>query len=274
MPDVIEQFRTALRGRGITPPDELIADGHLHRCDTEGKRGKGDGAYVLHIDGVSAGGFENHRDGMGWENWKAESSRTFTPAERAEFQERIAAIRHERDAVEAKRRADARKRAEEIWSAAKPGAHPYLARKGVGALGTRISRGNLIVSLRDALGTLHSLQFIEQDGGKKFLTGGRVSGCYFSIRGAPNDVICIAEGFATGASVHQATGYPVAVAFNALNLDPVARALRAKLPDARLIVCGDDDRETAGNPGRTKALAAARAVGGLVAFPVFAGAVA
>ncbi|MBL0168493.1 MAG: toprim domain-containing protein, partial [Propionivibrio sp.] len=75
--------------------------------------------------------------------------------------------------------------------------------------------------------------------------------------------------FATGASIHEATGYPVAVAFNAGNLEPVAKALRAKFPDLRLIVCADDDVGTAGNPGMTKATAAARAVGALLAVPDF-----
>jgi putative DNA primase/helicase len=48
---------------------------------------------------------------------------------------------------------------------------------------------------------LHSLQFIEGNGEKRFLTGGRVSGCYFAI-GNPNEgkALCIAEGYATGAT--------------------------------------------------------------------------
>lgn len=271
MREAIEQFRDALRGRGIIAPDDLIADGRLHRCDVDaGARGKGDAAYLLHGDGIPAGGFENWRDGLGWENWKADTGRTFTPDERAAYGARMVAARKERETENAKRKAEARERAAAIWAASKPGPHAYLERKGIEAHGARVSRDSLVIPVRDASGALHSLQFIALDGEKKFLKDGRIEGCYFGLGGKPGGVLCIAEGFATGASIHQATGHPVAVAFNAGNLEAVARALRAKLPDVRLIVCGDDDRFTAGNPGRTKANAAARAIGGFVALPVFA----
>jgi hypothetical protein len=112
------------------------------------------------------------------------------------------------------------------------------------------------------------LQFIGGEGDKRFLTCGRVRGCYFAI-GEPDGSLCIAEGFATAASIHEATGCAVAVAFNAGNLLPVALALRAKFPALRLIVCADDDATTPGNPGLTKAREAAHAVGGLLTVPDF-----
>jgi hypothetical protein len=116
---------------------------------------------------------------------------------------------------------------------------------------------------------LHSLQFIGPEGDKRFLSGGRVSGCYLLI-GKPHGTLCIVEGYATGASIREAAGCAVAVAFNAGNLLPVARTLRAKLPDLRLIVCADDDSSTPGNPGLSKAREAAQAVGALLAVPDFA----
>ena len=81
--------------------------------------------------------------------------------------------------------------------------------------------------------------------------------------------LCIAEGFATGATIHEATGYPVAVAFNAGNLVPVAKAIRERFAELRLIVCADDDAAAEGNPGISKATEAAGSVGGLVAIPDF-----
>ena len=78
------QFRAALAHRDIVPPDELIADGKLHRCDAVGRGGKGDAAYVLHLDGVSAGGFQNWRDGIGWQDWRADIGRSLSPAEQEE----------------------------------------------------------------------------------------------------------------------------------------------------------------------------------------------
>ena len=271
MGDALDQFRDALRGRGILAPDDLQADGALHRCDVDGgKRGKGDAAYLLHLDGIPAGGFKNWRDGLGWQAWKADTGRTFTAQERAAYRARMEAARRQHEADKAARHADAANRAAAIWAAAKPGPHAYRERKGIDAHGARVYKGALVIRVRDATGALTSLQFIAEDGDKKFLTGGRKEGCYGIIPGDTAGALCIAEGFATGASVREATGYGVAVAFDCNNLEPVARVLRDKLPAERLIICGDDDRDTEGNPGRTKAIAAARAVRGLVALPEFA----
>lgn len=88
--------------------------------------------------------------------------------------------------------------------------------------------------LRDSVRQLSSLQFIDADGNKRFLSGGRVTGCYHAI-GTPNGSICIAEGHATGASIYQATGREVAVAFDCGNLESVARAIRAKCPDTQIV---------------------------------------
>jgi len=96
MMDAIAQFRVALTARGIVPPVELLADGKLHRCDAEGKPGKKDAAYILHLDGLPAGGFENHRDGLGWENWHADIGRTLSDAERECHRARMEAITQQR----------------------------------------------------------------------------------------------------------------------------------------------------------------------------------
>ncbi len=267
--DPIQQFREALSERGVIPPDELIADGRIHRCDVEGKNGKGDASYLLHLDGVPAGGFENHRDGMGWENWKANIGRRLTLAEKAANREQVAAARREREATETRRRKEAADLAQEQWALAQPCLrHPYSVEKGVETHGTRVMGDSLLIPLRDVNGVIHSMQYIRPNGDKRFMPGGRVRGHFYSI-GKLGDVLCIAEGFATGATVHEATGHAVAVAFNALNLVPVAISLREKYPELRIIICADDDHETAGNPGLAKAREAARLVGGLVAVPNF-----
>jgi putative DNA primase/helicase len=87
--------------------------------------------------------------------------------------------------------------------------------------------------------------------------------------GKPNGKLVLAEGFATGASIHECTGDAVAVCFNAGNVQAVAQALRSKYPELALIVAADDDHKTDGNPGLTQAKAAAQAVGALLAVPVF-----
>ena len=52
----LAQFRAALIARDIVPPDPIVADGRLHRCNAVGRRGRGDVAYLLHLDGIPAGG--------------------------------------------------------------------------------------------------------------------------------------------------------------------------------------------------------------------------
>lgn len=190
-------------------------------------------------------------------------------AETAE-RKRIAVERAAKQAaIDARRRQEAASLAHEEWAKAQPCLrHPYTVTKCIRAHGTRFNIDSLMVPLRDADGAMHSMQYIRPNGDKKFMPGGRVRGCFYLI-GVPENVLCIAEGFATGASVHEATGHAVAVAFNAGNLLPVAIALRSKYPDLNIIICADDDHQTPGNPGLTKAKEAARQVGGLLAVPKF-----
>ncbi|HUW37487.1 MAG TPA: AAA family ATPase [Rhodocyclaceae bacterium] len=194
-----------------------------------------------------------------------------TQEELAERRREAAERADKEQAEDAKRKADAAAKAATIWAAlATPADQAYLKANDIQAHGIRQHNDALVIPMRTSDGVLHSLQFIGPDGGKKFLTGGRVSGCYHAI-GDPKGAaaLCIAEGYATGATIHEATGYPVAIAFTAGNLLAVARAMREKFPDLTLILCADDDVATAGNPGLTKATEAARSVGGLLAVPDF-----
>ncbi|MDD3936854.1 DUF927 domain-containing protein [Rhodoferax sp.] len=172
-----------------------------------------------------------------------------------------------------------------LWeTAAEVGDSPYLTRKGVHPHGVRFAGGGwLLVPVRDVTGKLWNVQRVApakpSDGGtdKLFLKGGRKSGLLHLLCDVASDppgpaVLLIAEGYATAASLHEATGHPVAVAFDAGNLPHVAKALRQRYPAALLVLCGDDDVATFAakghNPGRDKATAAARAVQGLAVFPV------
>lgn len=195
--------------------------------------------------------------------------------------------------------ADAAQGAVAMWeSASEDGRSSYLERKGVRAFGVRFAvRGDvppderaasawLLVPLRDEAGALWNVQQIapapsryragNSPGAtgtdKLFCRGGRKSGLWHMLGNAAGAaVVLAAEGYATAASLHEATGYPVAVAFDAGNLVHVAKSLRKLYPDAVLLMCGDDDVQTSArmgrNPGREKATAAAAAVGGLAVFP-------
>jgi putative DNA primase/helicase len=269
MHELTVSFSQAISDAGLEAPADIIADGKLHRFSSNGKRGDDSGWYVLHDDGVPAGSFGCWRIGL-TQNWCAKSENDLDPSERQAMQARIKAAQAQRDAELQTRRAKASESAASLWAQAQPVAqHTYLTAKGVEAYGLRQHQGSLLIPMR-ADGVLHSLQTINADGEKRFLPGGRVMGCYFAIgKTAGAKALCICEGYATGASIHAATGLPVAVAFNAGNLLNVANAMRAKLPHMRLIVCGDDDCRTEGNPGKTKAAEAAKAVDGVLAIPEF-----
>lgn len=263
----------AMRASGLAPHKdlELRDDGKLTRYRVQGdKAGSRNGWAVLHSLPILCGAFGSWKTGE-THTWRDASHKPQTPAERADLQRQLQAMRATRDAERDKVQAEARTRAAKLLARSRPAnnSHPYCQRKGIAAYGFRQLRELLLIPARDVHGTLHTLQFISPDGAKKFLSGGKISGCYFAI-GRPLDSILVCEGVATGATLYAATGRAVAIAFSAGNLQPVATALRGKFPDLSLIIVADND-VTPGNPGVTHATQAARAVGGLLAVPRFEG---
>ena len=264
----VKQFRQAIADAGLTPPDVIHADGQLRRFATNGKISDAAGWYCLHVDNLPAGAFGDWRQGM-THTWCSKDGSTMTQQEREAYRQRMQQIQAQREAEQAQRNESARDRANRMWSESSPaGEHSYLTAKGVQGYGLRRTGDMLMVPLRDAAGTLHSLQTIGADGQKRFLSGGKVQGCYHAI-GQPDGCIVVCEGFATGASIHAATGHAVACAMNAGNLQAVAMALHANYPSLQIVIAADDDHATEGNPGMTAARQAALSVGGMVAVPLF-----
>ncbi len=271
--NIYDRFMCAISTASLTPHDPhfgIVADGQIHRFRVDGdKAGSLNGWYVLHLDGKPFGAFGSWKTGQSI-SWSAEKPETMTAAERAAQAARMARVIAQRDSLRQEVELEAEKRAQQLWDRSRPATddHPYLRKKAVHAYGIRQLGENLIIPLRDSTGRLRSLQFITPGGEKRFLTGGRKSGCYYSI-GKPSGRLCVAEGYSTAASIYQATGYATAVAFDCGNLRRVAQSLRGKFPRLQLILCGDDDWATPGNPGRRYAEEAARAVGGYLALPLF-----
>jgi putative DNA primase/helicase len=186
-------------------------------------------------------------------------------------QARKARDKRERDEREAAQR-EAAKEATRLWNtASETGESPYLTRKRVNGYGVRYSSDSwLLVPIRDVEGTLWNVQRIAPqkpaDGPDKlYLKGARKSGLFHVIGELKSaTVVLVAEGYATAATLHEATRRPVVVAFDAGNLKSVAQAIRKANPSAMLVMCGDDDREThtntGRNPGREAAESAAKQV--------------
>jgi phage/plasmid primase-like uncharacterized protein len=278
--DATADFAMALHRAGLRLSGPVEMDGKLRRVAVEGDRkGQTSGAYVGHLDGWPAGYIRNHKTGTEI-RWKADRPvQPMTPAERAalaaEAAARSAERARERQAIQAR----AARLAQRLWAAAAPARdHPYLAAKGVRSHGLRQDRrGRLLVPVRGVDGRLWGVQRVAVDGSKLFLKGARTEGGHMLI-GAPPKLgapLLVAEGYATGATLYEATGLPVAVAFNAGNLLAVAKAYRAADPSRPIVIAGDNDHHLPRrsvplpNVGQEKAEAAAAAVGGVAALPSF-----
>ncbi len=172
MREHIEQFRDAVCKAGLNPPENIKTDGKLHRLTSNGKRNDDAGWYVLHADGIPAGAFGDWRGGLS-ETSRADIGRQLSPQEEAEHRARVEAMRREREAEDAKRKAEAREKAALVWQAARPAPddHGYLLKKCVKAHGLHVHEGALIIPMRNG-SELHSLQFIGMKCDKRFLTGG------------------------------------------------------------------------------------------------------
>lgn len=288
----IDAVLSQMRDLGLVV-DSLDTSGKLVRvpvCFPRADKGKAkSGWYVVHEFRLSAGGI-----GLAgaFGNYKADEKRkvgmpagSLTEADRAEYEKRRKQAQEKaRKEAEAAAR-QCKERAQRIWSKLpEEGPSKYLDTKKVRAFGIRFSRGSVVVPVYKPVATdgpelfaldLVSLQFVDSSGTKTFLTGTPVDGSFHWLTPVPQAEcpVVVVEGYATGASVHMATGLPVAVAFVAGNLMHVARALRKFMPNALICVAGDDDRETeknlGKNPGRDKAQAAAKAVGGVWVLPKF-----
>ncbi|WP_425317646.1 toprim domain-containing protein [Pseudomonas nitroreducens] len=245
-----------------------LADGVIHRFHVPGDRaGSVNGWYVLFGDNSPAGAFGSWKTGEA-HHWSG--SGKASPVEVEQMRQRIEQARRQREAEQHQRQQQAAELSHRWWNSARRAwpSHPYLQAKQVHPYSLRQRHSELLVPLY-LDGVLANLQRISANGCKRFLRGGRITGCYSSLGSiSAGNQLYVCEGWATGASIHENTGSPVACAMNAGNLKPVALALRSKYGDlVELVIAGDDDRQTPGNPGRTAAMAAALAAGALVTFP-------
>jgi predicted P-loop ATPase/phage/plasmid primase-like uncharacterized protein len=279
--DLLAQILGAMRAAGCGPHDPKVVtfgppkSGPVHRYRVEGdKAGSANGWFIFYDDGIPAGAFGNWKSGI-TESWCSKREHELSDTDRAQRDRHLADAKAARAQQETQVRSAARQRAADLWAKAVEtvdAKYPYLLKKQIPAIGIRQLGQQLVIPILDGNGALHSLQFIGEDGRKTFLTGGAIVGNCCSIGDfAEPETILVCEGYATGISLHCASGLPVIVAFNAGNLKPVAASLRLRYPHAALVICADDDRWTDGNPGKRKAEEAAAAVDGFAIFPLFDG---
>ena len=244
-----------------------VGDGSIHRFHVPGDRvATRNGWYVLFVDTIASGCFGSWKEGSA-SIWNSREPASHLEAEL--IRQHIKQARAQRQAEQLQRQQQAARQARWRWDnsrRAEP-SHPYLIGKGCGPYHLRQQGAELLVPLYHA-GQLVNLQRIACGGEKRFLSGAQVTGCYSPLgvirEGQP---LYICEGWATGATLHSQGAGAVACAMSAGNLRTVAMAMRAKYPSLQIIIAGDDDRQSLGNPGRKYATAAALAVEGKVIFP-------
>lgn len=270
--EIIQYFQSEMLKNGINPPADILADSQLHRFYIKGdKSGSKNGWYVLFMDGLPGGIFGNWKTGI-TSTVCSKKPGYMNRQELLKHKQQVNDAHRQRKAEQAMEQAKAAKLAEKIWCQCTTAnsKHPYLVKKQIPPFYARQSGKYLVLPIINISGDFSSLQFIGEDGSKRFLSNGKITGNYIPIQKQPlPDIqIMIAESYSTAGSIAQA--YPnvcVIAACHASNLKPVAMNVRQLLPNSKMILCSDDDRELPVNIGLIKAREAAVATKALFAKP-------
>ena len=266
---------------------QIIADGVVHRFSTPSDtQGKLSGWYILFMDTIPAGQFGSWKEDIS-ESFFAvnefgkNSNRTPTilsEAEKKAFDAAMARAKLAREIEQKKLHDYTALRAGDLWQKAEDivlgtTQSEYLNRKSVSPFGIKVFEKQILIPVTNQHGQLRNLQRIYQNGDKKFLYGGEIKGNFHFINGN-TDTVYICEGYATGASLHMATGNAVMVAFNANNLMSVAKIVKQGMPNTQLVIAGDNDAFTQKkgvpwNVGLEKAHQAALETGATIVYPEF-----
>ena len=248
MDNSVEQFRNALADAGVilAAGSQIIPDGKLHRCSAAAdKSGQRTAWYRLHLDAPVAGAGGDWRTGVST-RWCSKRESSLSAKERAELAARILRERAEAEAETKARHADAAARALRIWTDSVPANpnHPYLLKKQIQPGISRQHLGALVLPVADFSGALHGLQFIDEQGGKRFISGMAKQGHFIPTGGHPDGTrpLWIAEGHATACTLSALQpGVVVIASCDAGNLLSVATEARKRWPSVSLVVCPDFD---------------------------------
>jgi phage/plasmid primase-like uncharacterized protein len=280
-----EEFADALRSIGcVVSGEHPIMDGKKHRISVEGEKPSekaGSGFYVGHLDGHPAGYMKNNKTGIDMK-WKSKGY-TLDPEEKARMAAEAATKLQAREAEQAQAHEATAQRVGRQKADLVPVEQPtpYMQAKGIepqaGVFTDRAGQKTYIPAT-DVDGKQWTMQYIQEDGTKRFAKDSRKEGCFHVVGGmdalAQAPALVIGEGYATAGSLSQSLGFATVAAFDSGNLPAVAKALHEKFPDKPVIIAGDDDRHlelTQGvNPGKAKAQEAAKITGGKAMLPIFA----
>ena len=222
--------------------NDLIADGRWHRCPTDDKPRKKNGAYVWDGQRGCVINFATMVHGA-----------AFRPDGKVEKVDRAAIRKMQADnaRAERERQAEARAKAEDMVKAASLSTHPYLVAKGFPAEQGLVLDGELLIPMREftLYRQINSVQRIQADGTKLFLPGGKAKGSVFFIGPFMARERWLVEGYATGLSVRAALRElfreaQIVVCFSASNLAHIGRLVKPL--NMAAYVAADNDKSEAG----------------------------
>ncbi|NCP62047.1 MAG: toprim domain-containing protein [Alphaproteobacteria bacterium] len=272
---MFNEFKKAMSTKGLQCPIDIVTDGKVHRFSSNGGRNK-DGWYVLYENtkGSYGGVYGDWKTGKSYK-WSSIKG-TASPQQQQEIDFRIEAAKklHKKETTD--RQDKAFLEASNLWKGLNEnGTSPYLQKKQVQAYGVRFGNiKSLVVPLCDISGKLWSLQTIASTGDKKFLSGGKKKGCFHTLGVLDtSSQVYVCEGYATAASLYEATRVTTVVAFDAGNLEPVVKAIRHKYPDLSITVAADNDQWKEVNTGLVAARAVAKKHSAQVIYPDFSDAI-
>lgn len=271
------EFLSFCAERGITIPVSALAfDGKIHRFYNDGDKKGSKNGYYIGFESIFANQVYCYATVGSWKTgekytYKSGDENKLTPLQQDAFRKQRDAARRSYQLQRENEQTQAAFECHNILKTAKfkDVQHPYLMQKCVKAFGIGLIQNALIIPVRTINGQLTSLQFIYPNGDKIFKSDGRLKGCCHRFGVPIDNTIYIAEGYATGATIHEVTGHAVAIAFYARNIIEVAKNIRNKYPDYDLVIAADNDRFTTGNPGITCAKQAADMTGAEVLIPNF-----
>jgi putative DNA primase/helicase len=264
--DNVNKFRDAMAGNGFFP-DNIEPDEEVYRYSVNGRK---DLSAWCWMSSDANGGAYGDWAGDATFTWSAENQSAMSSTERKAFQARMKKAKEERERMRKEAQAEAAKKAKMIWDKAIPATaeNAYLKQKGLKPYGDIKQYGKaLVVPVRGLDGRLRSLQFIGPDGGKRFLTDGRIQSSCSWIKGEGKTLV--AEGMATAMSLYMATGRNVVASFNSGNILPVVDALIKSKPGIEITICADNDQFNDANVGVDKAKVVAKKHGLRMAIPSF-----
>jgi len=268
MQDVLEFAKNA--GFDLLNPE---LDGRVHRFD---RNGKNNAWFIGWQIFATKSGEPYHVAVIG--DWKTGEKHEYRSAgkklsreDQKVIKERILEAQKKAEHDRILKQDEARKYAEKLLKRGRPVfSSPYFDRKKISELHGTVTNIDLetserviLIPMRDIDGMIWGCQRILADGTKLFCSGQRILGTMHVIGSLDSaDTVYVCEGFATAASIRQATGKSVVVAFNAVNLPHVTKAIRQKYLNLKILVCGDND-----TAGIEKANEAARLGVGASIFP-------